>query len=175
MLDAPIKTRVEFVRHEDDEWYDEVTIRVVERWKESELSGDEWRFSYFIEFKRKGHTVLSRTFSRLPWALAHVPALGLADMDEDEHAEAITLLRDFGRFCAQPGCQAEPTREFRILVLYEKGSGAAAYMSRDTDYRFRFCAKHGTGRGDCGLQDSDANLVEVAFGAPADAPALGGD
>ncbi len=38
----------------DAQAFDEVRIRTVPRWKESGLSGDEWRISATVEFWRKG-------------------------------------------------------------------------------------------------------------------------
>lgn len=38
--------------HRDCERYDRIEINCVERWKESELSGDEWRFSYVASHDR---------------------------------------------------------------------------------------------------------------------------
>lgn len=57
------------IDHPDDERFDEIHISVVERWKESELSGDEWRFSYLAEIKRKGEIIIRITASTLDWLL----------------------------------------------------------------------------------------------------------
>ena len=52
-----------FLHHEDDDWIDELRLLTSPRWKDSELSGDEWRFSTYIEAYRKGillgHTLAS--------------------------------------------------------------------------------------------------------------------
>ena len=42
---SPLKNPPHFERHPDDEWYDEVRIVTVPRYKTSGLSGDEWRFT----------------------------------------------------------------------------------------------------------------------------------
>lgn len=64
-----------YLRHDDDEWIDEVRIVTVPRWKESELSGDEWRFSTRIELYRKGHLLARSGSGRLRNAVAILPSL----------------------------------------------------------------------------------------------------
>lgn len=47
-------------RHPDDPFIDSVRIQIVERYKTSGISGDEWRFSYVVEMIRKGACVASK-------------------------------------------------------------------------------------------------------------------
>lgn len=84
-------TPVTYDNHEDDEWFDNVTVQCVERWKESELSGDEWRFSYVVTFWRKGQPLLERGYSKLHWALDDVPSLahGYAPGDNDRDKQFV--------------------------------------------------------------------------------------
>lgn len=167
------KTRVVFEPHEDDQWYDEMRVRCVERWKESEMSGDEWRFSYYVEFLRKADVLVSRTFSRWEWAMAYVPSLALNDYPggaDEEHQEAPVIKHRY-EFCFQPGCPELATREFRLIKLYAPRSGQEIPKSLDADHRMRFCYRHAGQRGDGGLMDADANLVEVPFGSDGDAGA----
>ena len=44
--------------HHDDEWYDEIRVTTVPRFKTSGLSGDEWRRSAKVTFLRKGIVLL---------------------------------------------------------------------------------------------------------------------
>lgn len=167
------KNYVQFVQHDDDEWYDTCVVDIVERWKESELSGDEYRFSYRVSFMRKGHVLVQKTYGSWKAALAFVPGLSYNDYPagaDDEYKNSVVIDKRYD-FCFQPGCPELATREYRIIKLYTK-RGDEAHMSQGSDYRFRFCDKHAGHRGDCGLLDSDTNLVEVAFGSNADAPAL---
>lgn len=168
-----IQKSVQFERHEDDEFYDEVRLRVVERWKESELSGDEWRFSYVVEFCRKGQVLIQRGFSRLEWALAHVPSIPLNDLSygaDEEHQDVARELTKY-TLCFQPGCTNDATREFRLLKLFTPRSGVEMPASDYYDHRVRYCDRHAENRGDCGLMDSDSNLVEVPLGSDAEAGA----
>lgn len=167
------KKRISFERHPDDPWYDTCVVETIERWKESELSGDEYRFSYRVSFMRKGHVLLQRSYGSWKAALAFIPGLSYNDAPSgaDEEYEHSVVIDERYTFCFQPGCSEIATREFRIVKLYDD-RGSEVHMSKDTDYRFRFCDKHGGSRGDCGLLDSDANLIEVAFGSDANEPAL---
>lgn len=167
-------TSIKFVAHEDDEWYDEISITTVERWKESELSGDEWRFNFYVQFKRKGHTLIGRTYSRLPWLLAYLPSVALNDYPggADKDHQVSPVIEHRYEFCFQPGCAEPATAEFRAVRVYDK-RGDEQDKLPGVDYRMRYCDRHARSRGDCGLMDSDSNLVAVAFGSPADAPALG--
>ena len=44
-----------FLPHPEAERYDMVTVETIERLKESELSGDEWRFSHVASFWHRGY------------------------------------------------------------------------------------------------------------------------
>lgn len=168
-----MKKHIHFRMHPDDPWYDTCVVETVERWKESELSGDEYRFSYRVSFIRKGHVLLQRSYGSWKAALAFIPGLSYNDhpVGADEEFKHSVVIDERYTFCFQPGCPELATREFRIIKLYDD-RGSEEYMSKDTDYRFRFCDKHSGHRGDCGLLDSDINLVEVGFGSDPNAPAL---
>lgn len=167
------KKHVQFIPHPNDSWYDTCVINIVERWKESELSGDEYRFSYQVSFLRKGHVLLQRGYGSWKGALAFIPGLSYNDYPsgaDDEHEHSVVIKERYS-FCFQPGCLEKATKEYRIIQCYDN-RGKEDDMSPEVDYRFRFCDKHARSRGDCGLLDSDVNLVEVAFGSDPNSPAL---
>jgi hypothetical protein len=167
------KKYIHFVPHPDDSWYDTCVIDTIERWKESGLSGDEYRFSYRVSFIRKGQVLLEKSYGSWKAALAFVPGLSYNDYPagaDSEHEDSPVIQERYS-FCFQPGCPELATREFRILKLYTD-RGHEIEMSNQTDYRFRFCEKHAQHRGDCGLLDSDSNLVEVPFGSDPNVAAL---
>ena len=160
MSEQAVKPRVSFDRHEDDEWYDEVHVTVRERWKESELSGDEWRFSYVAEFKRKGEVHKTLTAHKLEWLLPKIAAhQSFAPAGDDEGAP-----KDDHERCFQPGCTALATVEYRKRKDWCSRCGQS-HEADWQDQRRRFCDKH-LRRGDCGLDDADANYEEVAFRGP---------
>lgn len=148
------------VAHPDDERFDAITVECVERWKESELSGDEWRFSYVVKLWRKGEVVKEKSWSRLAWAVEALPTFANhsypADGDFDREAWKRT-----GAKCDQPGCAEEPVvyyvRKKRYTRQGEELAPSEYYDGKE--YR-KFCAKHKR-RGDCGLDDADHNYEEI--------------
>lgn len=150
---------VSYKQHPNDSRYDRVELKSIERWKESELSGDEWRFSFVALFYKKGQL------------LRKVGGLDMMDLisrvgtvrDEGRFGDDEKLLEaagDLNRFCFQPGCLELATVEYRLIEDWcRHGNKSAGYEGRDL--RRRFCAKHKT-RGDCSLDDSDANYNLVA-------------
>lgn len=150
--------RPEIVRHDDDDYIDEIRIALVERYKTSELSGDEWRFTAAIRFFRKGVKVWSRGFSNMAIAAA---SLGWFYNVAREDPEFKPILDE--HLCAQPGCNRGWAYEYRLKVGYTK-RGEKLDQERWGQFRdrhIRFCAQHKT-RGDCGLSDADVNYELVA-------------
>lgn len=62
------------VDHPNAQRFDRVEARVVERWKESELSGDEWRFSFVVDLYSHGVLVESIGASSIQGALIQAAA-----------------------------------------------------------------------------------------------------
>lgn len=135
------------IRLDEDEWYDEVHITTVPRFKTSELSGDEWRYSIHVELLRKGRVMAERDWNRLEWALAGLQGwmLKLGDKGVEVHAT--------DDLCMQPGCSKPYTVEYRMT---RRGCGHCGNIHRyaGDDYRRRFCDKHKR-RGDSDLDDMD--------------------
>jgi len=145
------------VDHPDDEKYDKVTIECVPRWKESELSGDEYRFSYVVKAWRKGEVLVTRSWSRLEWALMGLQyTIFIHIEDEGFDEEAWKRTREL---CDQPGCENEPT------VFYKRKKPFTKQGEELVDNRYRkqyrqFCTIH-KHRGDCALDDADANYEVI--------------
>jgi hypothetical protein len=149
-------SKMHHVDHPEDERYDEIHITCVERWKESELSGDEWRFSYRAEIKRKGETVLWVTSTRLKWLLMGLEWRMLTSGEEnkfDMKAWERTKTK-----CDQPGCAAEATIYYGLKKRWNHGDELAPNDYFDGKVYRQFCEKHKT-RGDCDLDDADHNYV----------------
>lgn len=133
----------------DAQGFDEVRITTVPRWKESGLSGDEWRISAKMQFLRKGevcHEVQLRNVET---------ACGFAFA---EHAKALDEAKGyFGGIegkCDQEGCCNPSVVTYRMKKQYSQ-DGTAKDTTFPNTLRC-FCAQH-MQRGDCGLEDSDAN------------------
>lgn len=144
------------VDHPDDERYDTITIETIPRWKESELSGDEYRFSYLIKGIRKGEVIVKKSFSRMEWALQSLPYVLFISSQDKFDAEALARTREL---CDQPTCAEKPTVFYKRLKPYDKFGGELVDHPGRLEYR-QFCDKH-KHRGDCGLDDSDNNYEVI--------------
>jgi hypothetical protein len=156
--------------HDDDEYFDEVVIRTVPRYKTSGLSGDEWRVSAVVELKRKGMVVYDRGFGTLAAATAFLPGIFIsarenlpADVMEAQRARPV---------CMQPGCAEPATTVYRKRRRYDRDG--RAYEPMTGGEYLRFCQRHAR-RGDCGLEDADENYEVISGPGPAGASGFEGD
>lgn len=156
-----------YERHEDDEYFDEIVIRTVPRWKTSGMSGDEWRVSAHVTVKRKGHTILETSFNKIRTAVAILPGL-LLTMFEQEHVTRLPDSLDES-LCFQPGCDKPAVSVYRLKHDYCP-SGQKHDLHSET--RLAFCQTH-LERGDCGLKDADDNYDVVSGPGPAAADLTG--
>lgn len=159
-------------RHEDDEFVDEITIKVVPRFKQSEMSGDEWRVSATIEMKRKGMVIVERHVGTMEFAAALLPSIVgvLGEFDDRDLIDKAIEVE--GSLCVQPGCPEKATRFFRL-----KAQSCRHGHMHDITFGILirgFCDKH-VRRGDCGLEDADVNYIEVQDPALEVAKALSED
>ena len=147
------------VNHPEDERFDEIHIQCVERWKESELSGDEWRFSYVATIKRKDEEIGHVGASTLDWLLKGLQwRMMTAGEDDKFDHDAWNRTKDK---CDQPGCSNLATIFYKRLKRYTK-QGEALFPSLYYDgkeYR-QFCNRHKV-RGDCALDDADHNYIQI--------------
>lgn len=147
-----------YKRHNDDEWYDEVKIDVVPRYKTSGMSGDEWRVSARIRIYRKGVLLKERYLSKMDYAVDFLKATIHEMSDEGfdgDHAQ-------FERLCFQPSCKEPGVVEYRLIdEFYPSYGDKMPKREWRSDVRRRFCEKHAL-RGDCGLEDADRNYVLVS-------------
>ena len=162
-VSAVLRRRPQYVQHHEASYVDEVRIITRERWKESELSGAEWRFSYVLQAFRKGKLLGERSFGgSISQALAFSP-LGLAEMleqgkgmiggtdDAPEHEQ-----------CFQPGCPDLWVVEYRIRERFgPQGQRLHPESQMEWPELRRFCERHRQ-RGDCGREDADDNYIVVA-------------
>lgn len=146
--------------HPDDEYVDEIRIHVQERWKESEVSGDEWRFSGVVRFFRKGRQLWCRATSNMAVAVAAVPWWWHTANETDEWKRLPDAVDE--SLCCQPGCWETWYVEYQQKKLFHHRGDAVhpdAYLYTRPQRR-RYCYAH-KGRGDCGLDDSDSNYELV--------------
>ena len=155
-----------FVRHPDDDIIDEVRIRVVPRYKESGLSGDEWRISAVTTLYRKGHKLAERSYPSMQAAYEHLAWFNRTwrEIDDKESDKAWSkFLKIEDRLCHQPGCYEPSTKVYELQNRYDRQTGARLEVREGGTFRHlrSFCSEH-TERGDCGLEDADDNYIDVS-------------
>lgn len=142
-----------YKRIDEDEQYDEARIERVPRWKSSELSGDEWRFSWKLSLYRKGILVWSAGFG----GDMHFAATALAYNICTAGERGETTIPNDSSYCMNPGCRNPATVEYRLKSEFSREGFERACES---PIHRRFCDQHST-RGDCGLEDADRNHERV--------------
>ena len=141
-----------------DEWFDEIRIVTLPRYKVSGLSGDEWRTSARVRFFRKGVQILETgwknidTASRwLAWALVE---------DEMDDVRGDSQVKFPADYCSQPGCPEKPVTVYGIKTHYEPNGSLSEWQP--SGQTRQFCSRHAQ-RGNSELEDQDHNY-EVRSG-----------
>lgn len=144
-------TRVHRALKPDAQGFDEVRIITVPRFKESGLSGDEWRISASIQVFRKGNMVHEAGYRDVETAAKYLPAL-LGQLNDDGKA----YYAGEGDICDQEGCSAPATVTLQKKADYCR-SGHKSEITIGVSVR-KFCERHKR-RGDCGMDDADDNYA----------------
>lgn len=137
----------------DQQRYDEVRIVTVPRFKQSDLSGDEWRISARIELIRKGQVVYEQSYRNVETACQALPYVVLMAGEEGSVRQA-----NIEDLCDQEGCSKRAEICYRKVADYCL-EGHKTDPQFGDEYRY-FCREHAH-RGDCGLDDADRNYDEV--------------
>lgn len=144
-------------RHRDFESFDKIELKVVPRYKTSEMSGDEWRTSVRVSFFFKDEKVHETSYSSMKYALLMLGHEWVT-AQEPIPEKVIKIEEDA---CMQAGCSRKAVSKYLIKELYsERGEKLDPSDTTLSHYR-QFCDLH-LERGDCGLEDSDSNY-EVIF------------
>jgi len=133
----------------DAQAFDEIRVNTIPRYKESELSGDEWRISARVEFLRNG-------IVRKTWVCSSVQ--DAAYLMASNWVEACDNMGGYFSseedFCDQEGCSQKAT------VYLKKKTDCCNHGHRTNiewgEHIRQFCENHST-RGDAGLDDGDSN------------------
>lgn len=133
--------------------FDEVRIVTVPRYKESHLSGDEWRISAQIQFYRNGEIISTSGARNVKTACAHI---GYRYDEATDNGKG--FFAGESEFCDQEGCSNLATVYYRLKKGYNN-DGSERRLSDEGEYR-AFCHRHET-RGDCGLEDADSNYEQI--------------
>jgi len=132
----------------DAQGFDEIRIITVPRYKESGLSGDEWRISASIQVFRKGNLIHEQGYRNVETAAKYLPAL-LGELNDEGKA----YYAGEGNLCDQEGCCTPATVTYRLKARYCRDGHKSDPLGIDIR---KFCDRHKT-RGDCGLDDADDN------------------
>lgn len=138
------------------ESFDEITFKVVPRFKTSGLSGDEWRTSVLVEFHFKGEVVYETGFADMQSALLMVGSDWVRQ--QEPLPEKVIELED--KYCSQPGCSRHAVARYQIKHEYTR-EGVPRQGPSWSSWR-QFCQAHRK-RGDQSLEDCDDNyqLIET--------------
>lgn len=143
-------------RSRDFESFDQITFKVVPRYKTSGLSGDEWRQHVQVEFWFKGEVVHEAGFRDMRAALMLTPAEWV-HAQEPIPDRVIALERDT---CDQPSCAEKPVGRFVLKRRTDRGGQFLDEKDQHFGGYRKFCKKH-LRRGDCSREDSDDNYVPL--------------
>lgn len=158
--------KINYALKPDAQAFDEIRIRLVPRFKDSRLSGSEWRISTQFEFFRNGEIVHRPD----PCSGNMEVACGLLFA---KYVEATDNGNGYyagdGFHCDQEGCKEVGKYLFKIKQDYCSGAGNCG-QKKDMYSGFHrlFCEEH-KHRGDSDLQDRDSNyelVKEITFPLP---------
>jgi len=141
--------------HSDIQHYDQIRIKTIPRWKESELSGDEWRISAHVEFLYKNHIIWEKSYCNCETALQMAYTQFIIDVESGK----VKIPKDI--LCDQEGCSEQATIKAFFKKRYCVGGGNCGGEKKmfNKDYLL-FCDKH-SHRGDCDLEDADDNYDKI--------------
>lgn len=140
----------------DFEVFDKITMEVIPRYKQSGLSGDEWRQHVKITFLFKGEEIHSFGTNSMESACL---MLG-AELITNTSPIPDKVIKAEDKKCFQPSCCNDATRTFFIKQLYsDRGEKLDVEDTGGLTYLRKFCEKHSI-RGDCSREDSDDNYQE---------------
>lgn len=141
--------------------FDKIELKVIPRFKQSGLSGDEWRSSVRVDFYFKGHIVYEAGFRDMKTALMLLPR----EWTAAQEPIPMKIIEMEKMKCDQPGCMKNAVVTFKIKEKFsdrgerlDPSDGLASW----TEYR-RFCEEH-KHRGDSSREDCDANYEEMGIG-----------
>ena len=137
----------------DANGFDEIRIETVPRYKQSGLSGDEWRISMVTKFYRKG-VVVHETHSGSSTEAAAGLLYGRLIEAQDN---GLGYFAGDGIHCDQEGCHKKATHLFKIKKRYCVGGGNCGQEKKTYGDQYRcFCDTHKR-RGNSDLEDNDDN------------------
>lgn len=152
---VPFKRRPRRALKPDAQAFDEVRIVTVPRYKQSEMSGDEWRISAEIHFYRKGKLIFSDACSNVENACYLVGSMHMKATDN-----ALGYFAGEGDICDQEGCCEKATVTYKVKKEFSRDNPHEWNKEHAELVIRKFCNRHKR-RGDSSFDDSDANYEEI--------------
>lgn len=155
MKGSDMKSDLYHRRLRDFAAFDEITLKVVPRYKTSGLSGDEWRTSVHLTFMFKGicvHESQARDMETAAAYLAH-------EMSECSMPLPNPILKLEESLCDQPGCSQKAIGRLKLKRLTSL-EGEYLADEENLGYFRQFCLQH-IERGDCSREDADENYIPL--------------
>lgn len=142
--------RVDRTLRPDAQAFDEVRIITIPRYKQSGLSGDEWRISAEVQFWRKGILRHSVGHSNIEKACGCVYFDLMRAIDDGK-----AYFAGEGNLCDQEGCLRDASVTYQLKQRFcREGHGTTPTHPTIR----KFCDQHKK-RGDCALEDADDNYT----------------
>jgi hypothetical protein len=138
------------VNRPDHQMFDEIRIVTKPRYKQSDLSGDEWRIHAETQFWCKGRLMKIAECSNVHYAVTMLGGEYVRKCDEGRQD-----IKYEQKYCDQEGCLEPHNNEKRFLKARYTRTEGLRHSEHSGDYRM-FCDRHSR-RGDCGLDDADSN------------------
>ena len=157
------KPQVPFVRKPwralkpDAQAFDEVRIVTVPRFKDSELSGCEWRISAEVQFYRKGKLIFTDGCSNVENACYLVGSMHMKAVDN-----ALGHFAGEDDICDQEGCCKPATVTYRVKKEFSRDNGHEWNKPLEHLTIRKFCDRH-KHRGDQSFDDSDSNYEQITL------------
>lgn len=151
----PRKPRPTRALKPDAQAFDEVRILTKPRFKDSHLSGCEWRISAEIEFYRKGKLIFTQGCSNVENACYLVGSMHMTATDN-----ALGHFAGEGNICDQEGCSAEATVTYRVKKEFSRDNPHEWNKPIEGLTIRKFCDRH-RDRGDSSCDDCDENYERI--------------
>jgi len=137
------------------EVYDEIRMKVVPRYKTSELSGDEWRQSIHIEFMFKGNIVGTEICRDMRTTIMLLGSYYLKEFAIPKEILAVEK-----ESCDQPSCPNKAIGRLKLKRLTDDTGQWLDMKEQYGEYYRQFCPEH-IHRGDCSREDADENYTPI--------------
>lgn len=132
----------------DAQAFDKIIVRTEPRFKDSELSGSEWRICAVVELWRKGKLVHETSFRNVETAAQLMAHTYMSACDNGKG-----FFSDKSDICDQEGCEEKATVTMDIIKQGCGHCGTRDIEQHSVPYRM-FCDRHKY-RGDQSLDDSE--------------------